>query len=87
MFLVLTAGGLVEGFLALQLAPRESILEVMRPFWLARALAGLAILAGFTCLAVNAVMTATASRARHQDTDYEGYEELPDREEVRVGAV
>ena len=84
MFLTLTAGGIAEGFLALNLAPRETILEVMRPFWIVRLATGVAIIVGFLCLLVNMGMTARASRQAHVDTDYEPYER---DEEVAVGAV
>ena len=87
MFLVLTAGGVAEGFMSLHLAPRETILDVLRPFWIVRTLSGLMIIGGFTCLVVNAVMTATRSKIVHVDVDYTGYEELPDDEEVAVGTV
>ena len=46
-----------------------AILRVMRPFWLVRTFSGLSITAGFVCLAVNAAMTAKASRARHLDVE------------------
>jgi len=86
MFLVLTAGGVSEGFLSLNLAPRETILQVMRPFWIVRSITGVAILLGFSCLVLNMLMTARASKAAHQDTDYQPYEESPE-EEVAVGTV
>jgi cytochrome c oxidase cbb3-type subunit 1 len=85
MFLTLTASGLAEGFLAKNLSPRETILEVVRPFWWVRTATGLAIVAGFVCLAVNMVMTARRGKVEHLDLDYAPYESLP--EEVRVGTV
>jgi cytochrome c oxidase cbb3-type subunit 1 len=84
MFLILTAGGVAEGFLALNLAPRETILEVLRPFWIVRLLTGVMITIGFLCLLVNMYMTARASKAAHVDTDYEPYEHDG---EVAVGTV
>jgi cytochrome c oxidase cbb3-type subunit 1 len=86
MFLVLTAGGVAEGFLSLNLAPRETILEVVRPFWIVRTLAGLAILGGFTCLAWNMLRTARSTRAAHRDLDYAPYEGAGG-EEASVGTV
>ncbi len=86
MFLVLTAGGLVEGFMALHLAPRESILEAIRPFWLIRAITGIAIISGFTCFAVNLILTARTAKVVHVDTDYAPYETV-DGEEAAIGAV
>jgi hypothetical protein len=83
--LVLTGGGLVDGFMAMNLAPRESILEMLRPFWLVRMFSGLSILAGFSCLASNMVMTARATRAAHVDTEYAPYEET--EKEAGVGTV
>ena len=85
MFLTLTAGGIAEGFMAMQLSPRESILEMLRPFWVVRVITGVAIIAGFTCLLVNMAMTAWVAKAKHVDTDYEPYE--PIQEEVTVGTV
>ena len=75
MFLTLTAAGLVDGFMSMNLAPRESILQALRPFWFTRMLTGLAILSGFACFATNMVMTAVASRAAHVDTEYAPYEQ------------
>jgi cytochrome c oxidase cbb3-type subunit 1 len=83
MFLILTAGGVAEGFLSLNLAPRETILQVLRPFWIVRTITGLFIIGGFICLAWNMFMTARASRVAHVDTDYGPYED----EEVAVGTV
>ncbi len=85
MFLTLTAGGIAEGFMAMQLAPRESILEMLRPFWLVRTVTGLAIIGGFGCLVVNMVMTACAAKVKHIDIDYEPYEAIEN--EVTVGTV
>ncbi|MAE65474.1 MAG: cytochrome oxidase [Phycisphaeraceae bacterium] len=85
MFLVLTAGGLIEGFMSLHLAPRESILESMRPFWVTRTLTGIAIIIGFACLVVNMVMTVVASPREHIDEDYAPYEQV--EQEVAVGTL
>jgi cytochrome c oxidase cbb3-type subunit 1 len=85
MFLTLTASGLAEGFLSLNLAPRETILQVLRPFWFVRFWTGISIITGFLCLAVNMIMTARASRVSHIDTDYDSYDK--DDEEVAVGTV
>ncbi len=84
MFLTLTAGGVAEGFMSLNLAPRDTILQILRPFWIIRLWTGISIIAGFACLVVNMFMTAKASRAAHIDTDYEPYEK---DEEVAVGTV
>jgi len=84
MFLTLTAGGVAEGFMSLNLAPRETILQILRPFWIVRLWTGVSIIAGFACLVVNMFMTARASRVSHVDTDYEPYDK---EEEVAVGTV
>jgi len=86
MFLTLTASGLIEGFMSLNLVARETILETMRPFWLVRSFTGVMILTGFTCLAVNMVMTSRLARVKHVDTDYGPYEEV-EGEEAALGAV
>jgi cytochrome c oxidase cbb3-type subunit 1 len=83
MFLTLTASGIAEGFMSLNLAPRETILQMLRPFWLVRTFTGVMIITGFSCLVVNMVMTAVASRVAHVDTEYAPYEE----EEAVVGTV
>jgi cytochrome c oxidase cbb3-type subunit 1 len=85
MFLTLTGGGLMEGFMALNLVPRETILEAIQPFWLVRTVTGVAILTGFACMVVNMIATATAGRRQHVDLDYEGFEQL--EQEVSVGKV
>jgi cytochrome c oxidase cbb3-type subunit 1 len=85
MFITLTAAGLVDGFMALNLAPREGILQALRPFWLIRTLTGVSILLGFTCLAVNMAATAFRSRAAHVDTEYAPYEQ--EDKEAAVGTV
>lgn len=86
MFLTLTASGLIEGFMSLNLVPRETILQTMRPFWLVRTFTGVMILSGFTCFLVNMVMTARQAKVRHVDTDYGPYEEVAG-EEAALGAV
>ncbi len=86
MFLTLTAGGLAEGFMSMNLVPRSTILEMLRPFWLTRTFTGLAIFAGFSCLITNMVMTARTGRVAHVDTDYAPFERVDD-EEVAIGAV
>lgn len=87
MFISLTAGGIVEGFMALNLTPRETILETLRPFWLTRTLSGVSIIAGWSCLVVNMVATARAKQVvSHVDTEYSPYESGQD-EEVSLGAV
>ena len=86
MFLTLTAGGLAEGFMSLNLVPRETILETMQPFWLVRSITGTMIIAGFTCFAVNLVMTARVSKVAHVDTEYAPYEQI-EEQEVTLGAV
>lgn len=83
MFLTLTAGGLIEGFMSLNLVPRETILQVMHPFWIVRSFTGVMIITGFTCFLVNMVATARARVAAHVDTEYAPYE----KEEVAVGTV
>jgi cytochrome c oxidase cbb3-type subunit 1 len=85
MVLVLTGGGLIDGFMALNLTPRETILEMLRPFWLIRTFAGVSIIAGFSCMASNMFMTARSARAAHVDTEYAPYEETG--KEANVGTV
>lgn len=75
MFLTLTGAGLADGFMSLNLVPRETILTVLRPFWIVRMVTGLMIIAGFLCLALNMLATALASKKQHVDTDYAPYEE------------
>lgn len=86
MFLILTASGLVEGFMSLNLVPRETILATVRPFWFTRTLTGLMIIGGFTCFAVNMAMTARSAKVAHVDTEYAPYEEVGEKE-VSLGAV
>ena len=86
MFLTLTAGGLLEGFMSLNLVPRETILESMRPFWLTRSFMGAMIITGFSCMVVNMVMTAKVARVAHVDTEYAPFEQV-DEQEVTLGAV
>ena len=86
MFLTLTASGLTEGFMSLNLVPRSTILETVRPFWLTRTFTGLAIFAGFCCLVTNMMLTARSGRVAHVDTDYAPFEQVDD-EEVAIGAV
>ncbi|MCB1036237.1 MAG: cbb3-type cytochrome c oxidase subunit I, partial [Acidobacteria bacterium] len=86
MFLTLTAGGLIEGFMSMNLVARESILGTMGPFWLVRTIAGVSIIVGFTCLVTNMYLTARAGRVAHVDTDYSPYENA-EQGEVAIGAV
>ena len=86
MFSVLTASGLIDGFMALNLVPRETILEALRPFWFVRTLTGLGIIGGFACLVANMAMTARRSKVAHVDTEYAPYEEVGEKE-VSIGAV
>jgi cytochrome c oxidase cbb3-type subunit 1 len=86
MFLVLTAGGVAEGFLSLNLAPRETILQVVRPFWIVRTITGVGIITGFACLAANMLLTARAAGAAHVDSEYEPYERDPE-EGAAVGTL
>ncbi len=85
MVLTLTAGGLIDGFMAMQLVPRESILTSLRPFWLTRTLTGLMIIGGFSCMVVNMIATMLVAKQAHVDTDYAPYEEL--EEAVAEAAV
>ena len=84
MFLVLTMGGLVDGFMSHNLAHRGDILESLKPFWMARTYTGLAIIAGFLCLVTNMIMTAFVSTKQHVDTDYAAYEQVREEEAVSV---
>ena len=86
MFLTLTAGGLIEGFMALNLVSREVILETLRPFWIVRTTMGVAIIAGVGCLVTNMAMTVIASRAAHADLEYAPYEDDAAKE-ASVGTV
>ncbi|MCE9590830.1 MAG: cbb3-type cytochrome c oxidase subunit I [Planctomycetes bacterium] len=85
MFLTLTAAGMIDGFMALNLVPRETILNAMQPFWFVRTFTGVAIIAGFLCQTANMYLTARAGRVTHIDTDYAPYEEL--EQETTVGTV
>jgi cytochrome c oxidase cbb3-type subunit 1 len=86
MFLTLTAAGLLDGFMAYQMSPRESILQALRPFWITRTFTGIAIILGFVCLVINMAMTALSRRAEvHEDQDYRPFETV--RDEEGVGAV
>jgi cytochrome c oxidase cbb3-type subunit 1 len=87
MFLVLTAGGLAEGFMAKNLVPRETILQTIRPFWVCRTISGVSIILGYCCLAGNMVLTARSTRQNHVDTEYTPYEQIDDNGEVSIGAV
>jgi cytochrome c oxidase cbb3-type subunit 1 len=86
MFLSLTAGGIADGFMAMNLSPRESILEMLRPFWFTRTLTGLSIIAGYSCMVLNMAMTSRASHAAHVDTEYAPYEGTGEKE-AAVGTV
>jgi cytochrome c oxidase cbb3-type subunit I len=86
MFVFLTGGGLVDGFMSLHLVPRETILESLRPFWVARTFSGIGIIAGVTCFIINMTMTARAGRLAHIDTEYAPFEEVEEKEAVG-GAV
>ncbi len=85
MFLTLTASGLVEGFMSMNLVPRGTILESVAPFWLVRTISGLMIIGGFTCLVSNMCMTSFRSGLAHMDMDYAPFED--GEEEVAIGAV
>lgn len=85
MFLTLTASGLAEGFMSLNLVPRETILETTRPFWFTRTITGVSIFVGVFCLIANMAGTAFLSRRSHADLEYEPYEDT--RKEVGVGTV
>lgn len=77
MFLILTAAGLVDGFMSRSLSPRTEILVALKPFWLVRSIAGYAIITGFSCLALNMFMTAVSRTAqKHVDVEYEPFEVL-----------
>ncbi len=86
MFLVLTGGGLIEGFMSMNLVPRETILTSMHPFWVTRFFTGVSIIVGFSCMAVNMAMTAWVSSRAHVDTQYTPYEQ-GEEGEVSIGAV
>lgn len=87
MFLTLTAAGLLDGFMSYQLAPRESILQALRPFWITRTFTGIAIIAGFACLAINMIATVCSRKAQdHDDRDYKPYETVASEEGVSVTA-
>lgn len=58
MVLVLSAQGLQQGFMLMAGAEWIDTLATMRPFWLARTLAGLAMDAGVTLLVLNLAKTA-----------------------------
>ncbi len=86
MFLTLTAGGLVDGFMSRSLSPRVEILVALKPFWIMRTFTGLAIIAGFLCLAANMWLTARSAKARpHVDEDYAPYEQLEEEAVTTAG--
>ncbi len=58
MFSVLTAGGLVHGFMFKELAPWMAIVDSLKPFWILRTVAGLGIVIGQLLFAYNVFMTA-----------------------------
>lgn len=89
MFLSLTGGGIMEGFMSLNLVPRETILDAMRPFWIVRTTMGVSIIIGISCLVTNMILTATASKVAHADLEYAPFEqdELDTRKEANVGTV
>jgi len=60
MFLVLTAAGVVEGFLWRDLAQWEKSVIAVMPFWHLRTIAGLMIVSGQLLQAYNMWLTARA---------------------------
>ena len=86
MFVTLTAGGLVEGFMSMNLVPRETILTSMKPYWFVRTLSGLGIMAGVGALMTNMWMTSRRTDVAHVDTEYTPYEQAEDQE-ASLGAV
>lgn len=87
MFLTLTAGGLIEGYMSYHLVPRETILETLQPFWRFRSITGVMIFFGFICLVVNMLLTAVIAQKKHVDIDYIPYEQAEEEQEVAVGTV
>jgi cytochrome c oxidase cbb3-type subunit 1 len=86
MFLTLTAGGLVDGFMSRSLSPRVEILVALKPFWIMRTFTGLAIIGGFGCLVTNMWLTARSAKARpHVDEDYAPYEQLEEEAVATAG--
>ncbi len=75
MFLTLTGGGLIEGFMSMKMAHRADILDSMWPFWVARIVLGSMIIIGFLLLVFNMYMTAKAGK-KHIEEDYAGCESL-----------
>ena len=75
MFLTLTGGGLIEGFMSMSMAHRADILESMWPFWAARVVLGGMIILSFLMLIFNMYMTAKFGK-KHVEDDYQGCESL-----------
>lgn len=58
MFITLVAAGLMQGYLWKELAPWEASVTSSVPFWWARTLSGIMIIAGMVLLAANMLCTA-----------------------------
>lgn len=77
MFLTLTAAGLVQGFMMMDLAPWIEIVRASVPFWFTRTITGVAIILGQVLLVWNMVATVYSGQTKkHVDVDYEPYEQL-----------
>ncbi len=64
MFIGLTAGGLIEGFMWQGLAPWESYINSLQMPWRFRTLAGVMIIAADSLLIFNMIMTALPAKVR-----------------------
>jgi cytochrome c oxidase cbb3-type subunit I len=62
MFTILTAGGLIAGYMQKDLNPWEQIIDAQAPFWLFRTVTGALLITGMLCQAYNMLMTAKAGR-------------------------
>jgi cytochrome c oxidase cbb3-type subunit 1 len=68
MFLDLTIGGVVQGYLWSNLAPWERSLTASAPFWHVRSVAGLMIISGQMLMAYNMWMTTRSSERLDETT-------------------
>lgn len=68
MSIDLILAGLFQGWSWAALQPWEASIRVSMPFWVVRVIAGLAIIAGQVCFAVNIVRTFQASRRAQRST-------------------
>jgi cytochrome c oxidase cbb3-type subunit I len=76
MGLVLTAGGLQQGFEWMNATEWVDTIVRMRPYWLVRTLSGITMDTGMTLLVINCMMTAFGGRAREAQQSLTGVNPL-----------